>query len=104
MKGIKMNINDLINNTADYLLKKHPERYEQGVADYGYYHNGVGMACCGKETIYNEEAAREDAKELLLKELDIITGRRGDAMTGLLEDIVEVEEVYNSIKQLITKG
>lgn len=99
-----MNISDLIDDTAEYLLNKHPEQYETGIADYGYIHNGVGMSCCGKETVYDEEKAKEDAKELLLKELDAISGKSNNPINELLEHIFEVEEVYNFIKQLITKG
>lgn len=99
-----MNIENIIDDTAEHLINKNAEKYEIGTTDYGYYNNGVGMACCGKETVYDEEQAKKDAKNLLLQELDSLAGKSDQHIEGWLEDIFQVEEVYNYVKNLIMKG
>lgn len=45
------------------LEEEDPEKYNERFEDYGYYNNGVGMACCGGEWVYDDEKAHEDAVE-----------------------------------------
>lgn len=46
---------------AKTLIEKDPEKYYLGESDYGYYDNGVGMECYGKEKIYDDDRAYTDA-------------------------------------------
>ena len=56
-KAIRKEATDL----AKTLIEKDPEKYYLGEYDYGYYDNGVGMVCCGKEKIYDDDRAYTDA-------------------------------------------
>lgn len=94
---------DYITKQAQYLLQYYPEKYEAGTTDYGYYHNGVGMACYGKEIVYDTKKAFEDAKERMLHELDFWAGKNKDLPEGFLEDILAVPQVNQYIRNLIEK-
>ena len=43
------------------LIEQDPEKYYTGECDFGYYDNGCGMACYGKEKRYDEDTAYSDA-------------------------------------------
>lgn len=58
-------IRKLASEEAQRLIENDPEEYFIEEADYGYYNNGVGMACYGKEKIYDEDRAYEDAIEAI---------------------------------------
>jgi len=93
---------NLLNKIAQKLLQQDPDKYYVGETDYGYYNNGVGMACCGKESIYDECQAYEDAKEYLQEQLDMITERKeGYPDDEILEELLKVDDVYNFINNLI---
>lgn len=56
-KAIRKEATDL----AKTLIEKDPEKYYTGECDFGYYDNGCGMACYGKEKRYDEDRAYTDA-------------------------------------------
>lgn len=98
-------MDNYIKKMADFLIEKNPEEYQLNYADYGYIHNGVGMVSCGGEWEYNEEKAYDDAKEILLEELEILARKRKGIPEGYLLEFLEhsllQEDVYNFIKTKI---
>ena len=59
-----------INDTAEDLIGKNPDEYYLETTDYGFYNNGVGFASCGgREDVYDEEKAREDAIDQIKEEI-----------------------------------
>lgn len=60
----------LTESVASDLIENNPEDYNPKFEDYGWYNNGVGMACCGGEWTYNEEKAHEDAKEKIAESIE----------------------------------
>ncbi len=65
----KKAVEDLAQKRAEQLIEEKPEDYNPQVVDCGYYNNGVGFACYGKETEYNEDQARIDALEEIAEDL-----------------------------------
>ena len=63
LKVADTELSKIIESVANDLIEKSPEDYNPKFEDYGWYNNGVGMACCGGEWTYNEEKAYEDALE-----------------------------------------
>lgn len=63
-----------IEEIAETLIEENPEDYYLGYESYGWYHNGVGMASCGGEKVYDEDRAWNDASE----KLAIDTANGGD--------------------------
>lgn len=76
-------IDKLADEIAEKLIDKNPEDYNPTFEDYGYYNNGVGMACCGGEMLFDEDAAREDAIEQIA---DDVESKQGDYWFDLLEN------------------
>ena len=66
---LKDELRKMISKQADRLMEEDPEKYYEGTRDYGYYDNGVGMACYGKEKVYDEDQAYEDAKKLIAEDV-----------------------------------
>lgn len=63
-----------INDAAEDLIGKKPDEYYLETTDYGFYHNGVGFASCGgREDVYDEEKAREDAIDQIQEEISYPT-------------------------------
>ena len=91
----------LLNKIAKELIEKNPDEYLLGEDDYGYYNNGVGMACYGKEKIYNEEQAYKDAKEYLIENINQWVGKSDGIPDMDIQDILQVDAVYNFISNLI---
>ena len=60
----------LTESVAGDLIEKTPENYNPKFEDYGWYNNGVGMACCGGEYVYDEEKAYDDAKEKIAESIE----------------------------------
>lgn len=73
-----------VDKVAKELINDKPEEYEIGETDCGYYNNGVGMACYGKEPVYDEKQARKDAKEAIIRDLRIMA--RMEDTRGLIAD------------------
>lgn len=92
---------DLIEEVAQDLIEENPDNYNPQWADYGYINNGVGWVCCGGEYTYDEDQAREDAKEKLLESLDMWAGKIPELPDIDIQKYLEVEEIYNFIKHLI---
>ena len=65
-------IKNLASEEAERLIERDPEKYYLRTNDYGYYNNGVGMDCYGKEDEYDEDQAYEDAIEAIA--IDIANG------------------------------
>lgn len=102
---IKKEIQYFISEIADYLIEQHPEEYETGYADYGYYNNGVGMACCGGETTYDEDKAYEDAKKQLLEDIAIYSGKKEGHYNEHLENLLEkVPSLAQILTHLVEKA
>lgn len=91
----------LLNKIAKKLIEKNPDKYLLGEDDYGYYNNGVGMACYGKEKVYDEEQAYEDAKEYLIENINQWAGKSDGLPEMDIQDILQVDAVYNFINNLI---
>lgn len=63
-------LEEYINDTAENLIARNPDEYYLETTDYGFYHNGVGFASCGgREDVYDEERAREDAIDQIKEEI-----------------------------------
>lgn len=88
-KTLKSEISSFLSDVANRLIENNPEDYETGYTDYGYYHNGVGFACCGKEMTYNEDKAYEDAKEKLVEDIEIYSGKKKGFANGYLDELLE---------------
>lgn len=67
-------IDNMISDIKDKLIEENPDEYYIGEESYGYYNNGVGMASCGSEKVYDEDRAWSDAAE----KLAIDTANGGD--------------------------
>lgn len=64
-KAIQKESTDL----AKTLIERDPEKYYVGESDYGYYNNGIGMACYGKEKIYDDDKAYNDARDTIAEDI-----------------------------------
>lgn len=62
-------VKELASEMAESLIENNPEKYHVDTADYGYYNNGVGMACYGKEEVYDDDKAYEDALEVIATDI-----------------------------------
>lgn len=85
-------IRKLASEEAQRLIENDPEKYFIEEADYGYYNNGVGMACYGKEKIYDEDQAYEDAIEAIA--IDV-------ANDGDYFQVLEMEKVKEALAKHI---
>lgn len=96
---------EYIYEMAQKLIDNNPEEYQGKYCDYGYINNGVGFVSCGGEYEYNEEQAFEDAKQVLLDELDFYAGKNNimpeDNLMDAMEVLLQDEDVYNLIKTKI---
>lgn len=61
--ALRKAIKQLAEKRAEQLIENNPIKYEKGEGDYGYYNNGCGVVCYGKEPIYDENKAYVDAIE-----------------------------------------
>lgn len=104
-KTLKTELNNFISAIADKLIENNPEDYEKGYVDYGYYHNGVGMACYGKEMEYDEDKAFEDAKEKIIEDIQIYAGKRKGFPNGYLDELLaKVPTLENTLTALIERA
>lgn len=98
-KAILDDFNEVIRNLAyeeaERLIERDPEKYYEGEADYGYYNNGVGMACYGKEARYDEDSAYEDAIEAIAVDI-----ANGSEYFQLFDDNKFTEALANYIRTL----
>lgn len=92
---------NLLKKIAKRLEETNPDKYLKGYEDYGHYNNGVGFASYGYESVYDEDLSYEDAKEELLSELDIITGKKEGMWDEEILEVLKQEEVYNFIRNKI---
>lgn len=54
-------LDEVVESVMTDLEEDDPEKYNRHFEDYGWYNNGVGMACCGGEYCYDDDKATEDA-------------------------------------------
>jgi hypothetical protein len=62
-------LNILIEKRAEQLIERAPEEYNPCKSSFGHYHNGVGWASYGEEVEYNNDLAREDAKNEIAQDI-----------------------------------
>lgn len=58
-----------ISKLLEKLIEDDPEKYCTGTTDYGYYNNGIGMACYGKEKTYDDDKAYNDARDAIAEDI-----------------------------------
>lgn len=84
-----------INDTAEDLIDKKPDEYYLETTDYGFYNNGVGFASCGgREDVYDEERARDDA-------IDQIKEETSNTAEDLYSCFAENEEFVEALKGIL---
>ena len=88
-------VRTLASEEAERLIERDPEKYYQGKASFGSYHNGVGWASYGCEDRYDEDLAYEDAIEAIA--IDVANG--GEEY-HLLEDNKLTSAIANLIRSL----
>lgn len=91
----KDKVRTLASEEANRLIENDPEKYYIGKADYGHYHNGVGWASYGSESVYDEDRAYEDAIEAIA--IDVANGGE---YYHLLEDNLITSELAQFIRKL----
>lgn len=88
-------VRKLASEESQRLIENDPDKYYQYTADYGYYDNGVVKACYGREKVYDEDRAYEDAIEAIA--IDVANGGE---YYHLLEDNAITTELANYIRKL----
>lgn len=84
-----------INDTAEDLIGKNPDEYYLETTDYGFYNNGVGFASCGgREDVYDEERARDDAIDQIMEETS-------DSAENLYSRFAENDEFVEALKGIL---
>ena len=94
---LKEAVQALASQRADELIEKKPEEYYTGTADYGYYNNGLGMACYGTESTYDEAKAYDDAIEEL--SIDIANGSQNLETVSKL--FIDNNKLSTALAQLV---
>lgn len=84
----------IIESVGFDLKEDDPEKYHEHFEDYGWYNNGVGMACCGGEWCYDEEKAQEDA-------IDVIADSIQDGDIEYLDMLLEKKAFRHALADLI---
>ena len=79
-------VRDLASEIAESLIEKNPEDYYVNTVDYGYYDNGVGTACYGKEEVFDDDRAYEDALEVIATDIANGSNDYETAIKLFLED------------------
>lgn len=88
-------VRDLASEESNNLIERDPEKYYQGKASFGSYHNGVGWASYGCEDTYDEDLAYEDALEAIA--IDVANGGE---QYNLLENNKLTSAIANLIRSL----
>lgn len=102
---LKKELSAYIDKVAEELINDKPEEYEIGETDCGYYNNGVGIACYGKEPVYDEAQAREDAKAEIIRDLEIMAGLRKEPANEYVEDMIaECPSLVKMLRKGIENG
>lgn len=83
---------DFVSEWADDRIERNPEDYEIGWSDYGYFNNGVGWACCGGETEYDEEQAYNDSVDEIIEHIE-------NENFPEIWDLLQLPEIMNELKK-----
>ena len=94
MKTLKEYLQDKIQEIADDLIENNPEAYCLG-KDTDYVNVGICNVCVRSETIYDEDAAFDDAREKFIESIE-----EGDS-EGYIQDLLENDEFRESLVNII---
>lgn len=82
---------------ADNLIENNPNEYNPREVDYGYYHNGTGFSCYGKDTEYDENKAFEHAIDKIATDI----ANSGDDYEFYYKFFVENNKLTEALAKLI---